>query len=472
MSKLNRPAENVFWMSRRQKKVAILAIPIVICVWITLLFGFKREINYGTDETGYHYGGIYLANSMLRGKFIADALDENQFKYPGYYGFAAIIYTVFGKSHMILRAFGVIPLLLLPIIIANISSLLAGEKTRIFAYLTALFCPLFLCFSLLLMRDIYIIVAFSVILHALMVAINDDVNKIAIFFKPSVLVSIFIIYVMRTPQAVITIYIVVYCIINNISAKIKGKKKYVVWIFTVIMTLVIVYLYRHKLIGLMSLNLFDNNMNDVIYTTQYKMLAGYAFHSYDQMLSMLLNPRFLIPAVVFKLSSFFLGPHPFVRSESGASILDLFGGFTPEPWGGSEWIDVMLIFGLQWIEHFIMLSFVIAGLIWLWKMNRKGLLILFVFWIAYAIITLFVGNETRWGLPILVLYCVIPSVGYAWIGLSIKKYFFVSCYMFLIIVLVRYYVAPLPMLIIPFTLFVFMYKRLNKEGIRYRLAKE
>lgn len=459
-----------FWMSRRQVDTSLRFIPLLLAIWIIFLLGFKTEINPLGDEGGYHDGGVLLANSLAKGTFLQDAFDQDMFKYPGYFALAGILYFIFGEYSLLLRVVGIVPFLGLALVIANMASLIAGERARNFAMLSVFFSPIFLYFSLMLNRDIYIILCLAIVLHAV-VAVTQLGLSPRRLLSPPVLLALAIIFLMRAPQLAITLGLSLVTMVLCWSISFSRRRRQVVFILTVLFMAGTVYLARGPLLEIMAQTFFEGQQR-VISTTQLSALSNFSFTSIGEMLAALLHPKFVVITLVAKLSSFTLGPHPFVRVEEGqGSILDLFGNFQPGAWGSYQWEDVLLINGLQWIPHFLLLPFLIAGLIGIWRYNAKALITLGSIWAAYAVLTIFSGNETRWGLPIVVVYYVVTAIGYGWYGGRIRHLWLLSAIMISMVIWVRgYYGFPVPMIIVPVVLFGLMFV-LTIKPVGYPLSR-
>jgi hypothetical protein len=448
-----RAAQPLF-CSQVQKNTIQKYLPLLLLIWVTFLLGFKLEVSPLGDEGGYHEGGVLLANSLANGTFLQDAFDKDLFKYPGYYSLAGVLYFVFGEHGLILRVFGLLPFLGLAVVVANTASLIAGERARNFAMLSVFFSPVFIRFSLVLYRDIYIVFALAVVLHAVIAftQLNLSLRKL---LSRHVLLAIALIYFVRTPQLGITLGISIVTLASCWSLSLSRRKKNIAILVVLLSGASTIYLSGDFLL---------RNMNEVFFvadditisTTQLSAVSNFSFTSVEGMLDALTNPKFLVVTLSAKVSSLALGPHPFSYSEDGLSILTLFQNFDVKAWGDIAWEDVLLINGLQWIPHFIFLPLFIAGLIGIWQYNIKAMIALGCVWITYAILTTYSGNETRWGLVITVIYYLVTSVGYGMYGAKIKGAWASSGWLFFGVLLARAFGFPVPMLVVPVVLFGFM----------------
>ena len=161
-----------------------------------------------------------------------------------------------------------------------------------------------------------------------------------------------------------------------------------------------------------------------------------------------MNPIFLAKALVIKVTEFALGLHPFAQSDNSASLTGLFGDYNPMDWGGASRVDALLVFGLQWISHFLLLPFLAVGFFGLWRYNPRGLIVLSVLWLVFSVVTLFTGNATRWGLPSMLVYYVMVAVGYAWFAGRIYQFFFFTIGLLVAVVAVRLTLFPVPMIVV------------------------
>jgi len=463
-------AAQPFWMSRRQINTALQFLPLLLAIWIVFLLGFKTEVNPFSDEGGYHSGGVFLANSLAKATFLQDAFDPEMFKYPGYYAMAGGVYFVFGEHSLLLRAFGIVPLMGLALVAANTASLTGGDRARNFAMLSVFFSPVLLFFSLTLLRDIYIVFGLSIVLHAV-VAVTQLGLSLRKLLSPPVLLALAIIFLMRAPQLAITLGISLVAMVLCWALSFSRRSRQVVFVFTALMMAGAAYLARGPLLEIMAQTFFEGQQIELS-TTQLSALSNFSFTSIEEMLSALLHPKFVAITLSAKLSSFTLGPHPFARVEGEQrAILDLFGNFQPGAWGSYQWEDVLLVHGLQWIPHFLLLPFLIAGLIGIWRYNGKALIAFGSIWAVYAVLTIFSGNETRWGLPIVLVYYVITAIGYGWYGGHIKHLWLLSASMISAVILLRvYYGFPVPLIVVPVGLFGLTFI-LNIKPIGYPLSR-
>lgn len=443
-------ALNPFWMPRQQRYLTFFALPIVFTIWLIFLLAFKQNINDFGDEKLYHQGGIALSQSITNGTFLQDALNKDAFKHPGYFALAGVTYWLFGENSLLLRSFGFIPFFFLAVVISNIAALVCGERARLFAYLTALCNPVFLFFSLQLLRDIYLVFAVTLVTHAIICCAQAGLRLRYILTAP-VLASMTTIYLFRYAQGMLTLFIFLSCLgtIFAFSTPLKRRKFSVILLISV--TAIAGYLLRNHFLSMITDTFFDG-VGQQISTTQLAALSDFSFGSADEMLAALINPKFLAVMLVAKLSNFALGPHPFSRTESNADLMDLFGNFSSASWGGYQWEDVLLVYGLQWMQNFAMLAFLVAGLLGLWRFNKKIFSVIVLHWAAYSIVTIFSGNEIRWGLPTMVLFCIIPSFGYALFSNRLKRFQLLSATFLLFTVAVRPLGVPVPMIAVPLAL--------------------
>jgi len=456
---------NPFYISRKQAYYALIALPLILSIWFFFLLWFKNEINTMGDERGYHVGGVYLANSLLNGTFFQDLFDKDLFKYPGYYGFAGLVYSIFGESQLLLRAFGILPLLGLAIVVGNVTCLIVGERARSFAMLCVVFSPVFLFFSLQLYRDIYIIFAVAVILHATIAAIQLKLPLRSLLSLP-VLLALILLYLLRTPQLYITIALLLLALMVCWGLSFYGIKRKLVLLSVVAVTAVMVFVLRGSLLEIMSQVFFEGE-DRVIAITQLNVLSSYAFTNIEEMLSALFDPKFIIITFIAKFTALSLGPHPFVRAgEEQLSVLDLFGVFPYGAWGGYQWVDVFLVYGLQWIPQFLLLPFFIAGLIGLWRYNGKIFVVLFLMWGFYSVLTIFSGNEVRWGLPNLLVYYVITASGFGWYRQQLNQYILLSLGLLTVVVMTRYNIY-IPVVALPLLLITLKAWRLSYQALLF-----
>jgi hypothetical protein len=236
------------------------------------------------------------------------------------------------------------------------------------------------------------------------------------------------------------------------SLSFSQRRRQVTCVFTAMFLVAAVYLARDPLLEIMSHTLFEGQQREIS-TTQLSALSNYSFISAEKIISALLDPKFLVITLVAKFTSFSLGPHPFSRvEEGGANILDFFSGqFQSNTWGGCQWEDVLLVYGLQWIPQFILLPCLVTGLVGILRYNDKALIALASIWVTYAALTIFSGNEWRWGLPMMLVYYVVLAMGYGLFGF-IKSLWLFSASISIIVVLVRAYGLPVPMIVIPIAL--------------------
>jgi len=191
-------------------------------------------------------------------------------------------------------------------------------------------------------------------------------------------------------------------------------------------------------------------------------LSNYSFRTANEMITALFDPKFLLITIFSKLSNITLGSHPFLNSNQGSAIFDLIENFQPEAWEGYKWEDVLLTKGFQWMVHFLLLPYFIAGFVGILRFKRKVLIPLITLWITFALITIFIGNDERWGLPIMLVYYVITSIGYGWYGNRLKKFFELTYGLLIGVVAVRIIGYQVPMLVVPIFLFiVFSRQKIN-----------
>jgi hypothetical protein len=207
--------------------------------------------------------------------------------------------------------------------------------------------------------------------------------------------------------------------------------------------------------------MFTDNSTGEISMTHQSALSDFTFTSGDEIGAALMNPKFVLVTLVAKLTNFTLGAHPFTHSEYNKNVLDLFEEFNPYNWGGFQWEDVLLIYGLQWIENYLLLAFLLAGLIGLWRYNRKVFVVMAMHWAIYAFLTMFSANETRLGLPIMVIFCVIPALGYAWFGGRLNQLQPSMWMLFFVVIAVRLYGIAIPMIMVPIAMFALMIPQLK-----------
>jgi hypothetical protein len=442
-------------MSPEEKRLAIRVSPFVIVIWLIFLFGFKTEFGFVGDESGYHDGGVFLARSLANGTFLADALNPDLFKYPGYYGLAGIFYFLFGEHSLMLRALGLLPLLGLAVVVANTSALVSGERARNFGYLAVLFAPVLLFFSLQLYRDIFVVFAIAVVLHRTIAVTQLNLGP-KFFVTYPVIGAFVLIFFFRSPQVFITAVsvIVTYAISWALSLSVRKRGPALIALFSLVFLGGL--LAADMLLQIVQDNYFTSSQREDVTISTYTALSSFSFASPRDMLVAFTNPAFVAKALILKLTGFALGPHPFSEIEGSGSILNLFGSFQPADWGNYRWEDVLLVYGLQWLPHWMFLPFLIAGLIGLWRFNVKALIALATVWLLYAGITLFTANETRWGLPMVLVYYVIVAIGYAWYAGRITQYWFVGGALFVSVIAVRMWFFPVPMIVVPLALLVLM----------------
>ena len=447
-------AANPFWMSNREKSLLIKVLPFLLSMWIIWLLGFKIGISPYGDEGGYHDGGVLLAQSLSAGTFIQDAFNADLFKYPGYYGFAGLVYSIFGEHQQLLRALGLLPFIGLVLTLANISALIGGERARNVALLLALFSPTFFFFSLQLYRDIYIIFAVSLILHRL-VAVTQLGLARKEFVKSYVIFAFVLIILFRSPQALLILAAIVTSLVFIHAASFAPRQRRWVYGLTVFALGVSVWLAQGIISEIIHETFFRHFAKEDQYSIgHYGALSQFSFTSADEIMRAFLNPVFVIKALILKFTGFALGSHPFAQSEATTTLFDLFGDYDPIDWGGYLWEDTLLIYGLQWVFHFLLLPYLVAGFFGLWRYNRKALIALGMLWGIFAAVTLFTANEIRWGLPGMLVYYVMVAVGVAWFSGRINQILLLSISMFISIIAVRILFFPIPMILIPLVILV------------------
>lgn len=431
-------------------KLALRVAPLVLLIWLFFLFGFKTELNYYGDEPGYDFGGKLLAHSLAKGTFIDDALDTNLFKYPGYYAFAGIVYFLFGEHPLLLRALGFLPFVGLALIVANISTLIAGERARSFALLAVLFSPVFLFFSLQIYRDIYIVFYIAIVFHRVVAVTQLGFHPVK-YITPFTAVAFLLIFLFRAPQMFTTAAIVGGTLIFCITLTLPVWKRLIIVLLFLILLIVVIYLNYGLIIEVINEIFFNHfKIDGQLTLNQYAAISDFSFTSTDEMLSAFLNPIFVVKALILKVTGFVFNANPFVQTDS--DILTLFGKFEYGYWGGYQWEDVLLVYGLQWIPHFVLQPFLIAGIVGLCRFNHKALIALVMMWVIHALITLFTANEIRWGLPMMLVYYVVLSTGYAWFAGRIMLMMICSYILLTLVILVRIWIFPVPMILVPLAL--------------------
>lgn len=447
-------AANPFWMSKREKSLLVKVLPFLLSIWILWLLGFKTEISPYGDEGGYHDGGVLLANSLSAGTFIQDAFNPDLFKYPGYYGLAGLIYYFFGEHQQLLRALGLLPFIGLALSLANISALIGGERARNITLLLAVFSPTFFYFSLQLYRDIYIVLAITLILHRL-VAITQLKLPYRDFFTYSVIFSFLLIILFRSAQALLVLASVVTSLVLIKAESYSSRQRRWAYGITFLVLGAMAWLAQDILNEIIQETFFRHFAIEDQYSIQhFSALSQFTFTSADEMTRAFLNPIFVIKALILKITGFSLHSHPFAQSEGATSLFDLFGEYNPISWGGYLWEDTLLIYGLQWVLHFLLLPYLVAGLFGLWRYNRKALIALGTLWATFAAVTLFTANEIRWGLPGMLVYYTMVAVGVAWFSGRINQILLLSISMFIGVIAVRILFFPVPMILIPLVILV------------------
>ena len=454
-----------FWISQDQKNIALRVAPLLLCVWLFFLLGFKTEISNLGDEAGYHAGGVLLAKSLWNGTFLQDAFNKDNFKFPGYYVLAGIFYFLFGENQLLLRALGFFPFFGLALVVTNIVSLIAGSRARNFAMLAVLFSPVFISFSLRIYRDIYIVFGIALVLHAFITVTQQNLplRKIISIYS---LLGLGIITMMRSPMLSITLIIVIVSLLLCWTHSLPHKSQLFMFMMVGLFLAGILFFARTQLIDLIS-QTFLFTKDTELSTTQVTALSGFSFRTPEDMLNALMTPSFLLITIVAKLSGFTLGSHPFLNqnNEVNRSLFELIENFQPSHWGGVLWEDVLLMSGMQWIVHFLLLPFLIAGILGIWRYNRKALFILGTLWITFSIITIFSGNEERWGLPNMIVYYVVTAVGYGMYGMLFKQ-LFPFYYSFLIcVIFARFIGVDVPMIVVFLvTFFVMSRQKISPIG--------
>jgi len=459
-STIDHRSANPFWMSENQKNVALRFLPFLLVIWLFFLLGFKTEISSFGDEGVYHNGGLILASSLAKGTFLKDVFDKDMFKYPGYYGFAGVTYFLFGENPLLVRVFGIIPLLGLSLIIANMASLIAGERARNFAMLSIFFSPILFFFSIMLLRDIYILFGVGLVLHTLIAIIQLHLPFKKIFSIPALL-GLGIIYLMRFPMIAISLIVVIISLLLSWALSLSLNRRRLAFILVTFIIVGALYFAYLPLVDLISQTFFaGQELEASISSISY--LSDYSFRTANEMITALFDPKFFVITIFSKLNNITLGAHPFLNSHNDVSLFNLISNFKPESWGGYKWEDVLLTKGLQWMVHFLLLPYFIAGFVGILRFNRKVLIPLFMLWITYAFITIFTGNDERWGLPIMLVYYVIISIGYGLYGNRLKKFFVLTYGLLIGVVAVRILGYQVPMLVVPiFLCIVFLRQKIN-----------
>lgn len=462
LPRIDSEARSPFWMSSRQINVTFKLFIVMLLIQFVILFGFKTEINTLGDELDYHNGGVLLANSLANGTFLSDAFDTTLFKYPGYYALAGIVYFIFGESPSVLRFIGVIPLFGLSVVAANIAALVAGERARIFCMLIVLFSPIFIFFSTIIVRDIYIAFALVIILHALILNIQANLSPLALLTRP-VLLAVGLLFFFRFPQLIVTLTISFISLVLCWSFSLPKNKQRLGFLIAATLTAGSAVLSRGAILEMIE-GIFFEGKENAVSTTQLSALADYSFNTPAEMLAALMNPVFVVTTFIAKLTALTLGPHPFARVElGGVNIYNLFSEFSTDAWGGYQWEDVLLVYGLQWIPQFVLLPFFAAGLVGISRFAPKVLISLGLVWVTYSIATIFSGNEVRWGLPNLIVYYLVTAIGYGWYGGRVKNFFLLSGGFFLSIIIVRVGLGVfIPMAVVPAMIIGLAFHYLNE----------
>jgi len=352
-----------------------------------------------------------------------------------------------------------VPFCLLAIVVANIASLIGGERARIFAFMTALFSPVLLFFSLQILRDIYIACAVAVILHAIVVFVQSK-QSVRQFISLPLLFAFSVIYLTRRPQGILMIAFAFFWVCNAKVWLLPRNCRNYVFVALNLVFVGLIYIYCEGSSEILF-SIFMDNPKGEISISHLSALSDVTFTSGNEMVAALMNPKFVLVTLVAKLTNFTLGAHPFTHSEYNKNVLDLFEEFNPSSWGGYQWDDVLLVYGLQWIENWLLLVFLLAGLIGLWRYNRKVFVVMAMHWAIYAFITMFSANETRWGLPIMVIFCVIPALGYAWFGGRLNQLQPSMWMLFFVVIAVRFHGIAILMIIIPIVMFALIILRLK-----------
>lgn len=426
-----------------------LGLPLML-LWWSLVLLFKLEPSNLSDELGYHQGGLLLAQALDNGGFV-DALSETErFKYPGYYAVIGVLYWLVGEHSVLVRALGWLPYLLLALTVSNIAALIAGERARLLACGLVILCPVYLHYSMMIYRDIYIALGAALIMHAVVVAAQSEQWRRALLNWPMV-AGCLIVYFMRTPQLYLVLVAATAALAISWAVSLSGIHRLMAGVLVVLVAVVTTQIFKQEFLDIIATTVFLSGFIDGgLEISHLKALSDTTFYSPEEVLAALQNPKFIATSAVLKLSEFFLWLHPFAQNLNQTDLLSsLLLDYRPQDWGGYQWEDTLLVYGMQWMEHFALLPLVVTGVVELWRRQVRAFVVLLAFFSTFALITLFTGNVVRWGLPNMAVFYVCAAVGYVWRGRLITSLYLGGAMLLAVLLAARAMGIPVPMFVLP-----------------------
>jgi hypothetical protein len=406
------PQSNPFFTTPKQRGLMLLLSFFMVTAWLTLVVLFKQHPNPLGDESGYHDGGVRVAMALGRGSLDEVAFEISQFKYPGYYTIVGTIYWLFGEHSFLSRLLGLVPYFLLAVVLGNLSVLIAGERSRLWACSCALLCPLYLHYSTMMLRDIYVAFAFAIIMHSIVYSIASARGVGGLLNWPMA-VGIAILLVMRTPQAFLGMAAAGAALVGYYVLGMTGWKRIVFGLGGFAAAAVAAIVLSGQFAALVDETVFGSGFAaDGLQISHFSVLSDRSFSSAQDIFGVLSDVRFVVQSLVLKVTEFFLGFHPFADTGDQADLWQsLFVDFNPGDWGARQWEDVLLTMGLQWLFHFALLPLVVIGIVQIYKSDKAIFAALIILYLTISLPTVFTGNSLRWGLPAMGLLVVLASVG-------------------------------------------------------------
>lgn len=465
---------NPFALTHQQATFLAKALILLIPLWVIFILGFKWNINSFGDEQGYHDAAVYLSGSLQRGTLLADLGDDSRFKYPGYYALAAIVYFVFGNHPVLLRTVGFVCYILLSIVIANASDIAGAKHPDRLSILLPLLSPTYFYFSMMLYRDIYVALGCGLILYALLLACRGQRATLRPLMAWPALLGYALVTLMRTPQIAVSLFIVVVPVLFSWVASKSGYRRILSIVAVSGVAAGAIFSLRHLFVQLVTREFFlSGYANGSLDLSHLQALDSTSIRSTDDLLQTLTQPKFLTTAIGLKLSEFLLGFNPFSATIDQPNVYEsLMGNYRADQWGGYQWEDTLLVYGLQWIVQFAVLPLVILGIHSTLRRQPRVFLALSVHFLAFALLTVFTGNAVRWGLPNMAIFYI-----YASSGLAVRESRLIWLYLFegllvLLTIAVRSISLPIPMIVAPIALFILVFLfNMGAEKNRQELAK-
>lgn len=461
-------SQNPFHLTAGQVATLCRVLLLLVPVWLILVASFKLEPNPATDEPGYHHGAQLLSRSLERGTFLSDLNNEPGFKYPGYYALAATAYFSFGEHPIVVRALGLLAAIALAVVVSNTAAIVAGPRAKSFAMVLALMSPVYLFFSMGMYRDIFIALGAALILHALLAATSSRAGVWALARWPALL-GYAIVFVMRTPQLVITLSAVAIAYLVSYVLSLQGRRRAAVALVFGTAIYLLITNYVDLLLDLVAQTVFLSGFVDgSLELSHLQALSDTSFSSPAEILSAFTSPKFVATSAVLKVSEFLLGLHPFAQSTGQASLIDsMFGQYRTEAWGGYQWEDTLLVHGLQWVVHFALLPLVVTGIVGVFRWRVQASIALTATFCTFALITLFTGNVVRWGLPNMAIYCILAGAGFAWRDHRTIGLYLLCGNLLLAVTLLRAAGLAVPMIVVPAALMLIVALRTAANPFRH-----